>query len=113
MKNLYEIYKEMQKLNNDRKEERKRIEEEENFLDFKEDLQEVLCDILKTKERHYVPEELCKFYEEEIGIKCKENKDFLPIHSAFAFGRFEYMFLLNKTNIKKIDKYLIDAEDNE
>ena len=109
MNNLYEIFEQMQEVYKDFENAKKELKKGEKFIEFREDLQEVLCDILKGKKEHYLRKDIAELYEKKLGIKCKEiTRNYFP--SIFSFG--DYMFKLNKTNLNKIEKYLQSGDVN-
>lgn len=109
MNNLYEIFEQMQEVYKDFENAKKEIKKGEKFIEFREDLQEVLCDILKGKKEHYLRKDITELYEKKLGIKCKETK---RIFYPSVFNYEDYMFKLNKTNLNKIEKYLQSGDVN-
>lgn len=105
MNNLYEIFEQMQEVYKDFENAKKELKKGEEFIKFREDLQEVLCDILKGEKEHYLDNDIRTFYKEKVGIEVKENNNYYYIpYNFMRSGR--YMFKLNKTNLNKIEKYL-------
>lgn len=110
MNNLYEIFEQMQEVYKDFENAKKELKKGEKFIEFREDLQEVLCDILKGEKEHYFDYDIRTFYEEKVGIKVKENDTYYFSYGFIKSGR--YMFKLNKTNLNKIEKYLQSGDVN-
>ena len=110
MNNLYEIFEQMQEVYKDFENAKKELQKGEKFIEFRKDLQEVLCDILKGEKEHYLDNGIRTFYEEKVGIKVKENNTYYISYGFMRSGH--YMFKLNKTNLNKIEKYLQSGDTN-
>jgi len=93
--NLLEIFEEN----------KKRIEEEQRQDDeraFNKEIREMKSEIILGKEEH---ESNNKELLDKLGIKYKKNKT-IVYYSPFNYSSNKYYFEYNKTNVKKIQKYL-------
>lgn len=97
MNNLYELYKISLATNNI-------LKKEQLELDFKKDMQKLICNVIRGEEEHCFSSDLDNYYKNKVGIKTKK-RDYIMSTS--------YYFTINKTNLNKIQKHLEKLGDDD
>lgn len=94
--NLLDIFEENQK----RMEEEKQQDEERAF---NKEIREIKSEIILGKKEHQSDS---KELLDKLGIKYKKYKNLYYYCGTSSIKKYDYYFEYNKTNVKKIQKYL-------
>lgn len=93
------------KIYEENKQKEKEAKEFKETLEVEQATKKLIADIIQGKEDFYTNS---KRLLEEIGLKYEETKNIC--NYGFSFGIYNYCVKLNKSNIRKIQKYIDDKE---
>jgi len=110
MNNIYKTFQDVQELMKQIKIEKEELEEKEKDIEFRKDIQQFLADIIVGKDKHGFPFRLASRYK-KLGIATKQRHKDYSFISVSMFGEYNDYFIINKTNISKIEKYLEGDDD--
>lgn len=93
------------KIYEDNKQKEKEAKELKESLELETATKKLIADIIMGKDQYYTN---CERLLKEIGLKYEETKT--ACNFGFSFGLYNYATKLNKSNIKKIQKYIDEKE---